>query len=226
MSSKNGRTDSCVIERFSARAVAFVANFAALRKSPPPATEIVSPLRTARRQVIFQARGQVDDRRLIRFARLGKEVGGRELGGARGRVEIVDRREAQVEQVPIAPHASNMAQRGSQRLARPGADRSVERTPIGLRIGEDANLADQARLAHHGQRDDSRHLAAFTHDEHSQPLDAAVVPPVRFQPFERLKERRVRGLSQQHPPRRTKLAERCKVLDFFNARHGDRLGTT
>ena len=54
-------------------------------------------------------------------------------------------------------------------------------------------LLDAIRLAPHAQRQNAERLAGGVHDQHAQLLVVAEVPPVGFQPIERVKERGVRA---------------------------------
>ena len=130
--------------------------------------------------------------------------------GARGALPT------QFQDVPIAARASDVFQPGGKRLLRIGTNRPVERTPVVQREGEHAEPADSGGLAADHQRQDARRTVAGQHDQHAECLSGAEVPPVDFQPLERLEKRSPRGLAKQAPPL---LAEPGQLVDLVDFQH-------
>jgi hypothetical protein len=111
----------------------------------------------------------------------------------------------QFDVIPIVRTILNMGQRDMQRGRGIGADRAIEGSPIGQRVGERAN-AYEADFAHpHDQGKDADRASRGVNHQHTQFLVGAEVLPVNEQPVERLKEAGGTGLAQQLGPHETQL---------------------
>ena len=96
---------------------------------------------------------------------------------------------AEFDHVPIARRAAKVLHRGQHRGRRVRADRAVPRAPVVERIGQHANRAHAVLFGAHAQRQNAERLAGRVDDQHAELLVVAKVPPVGFEPIERVKER-------------------------------------
>ena len=199
--------------------IAHVGNVALFGELPLGVVKSPQPRPLARRPVGVPRSVQIDDRRAIPQGRIALEPGGEHgtLGltgvGADGPLP------SQFQDVPVARRAADVFQAGGQGQFRVGPDGPIERAPFVQREGEHADAPHLRFLALHDQRQDARRTVFDKHGEHAELLPLAEMPPIDFQPFERLEKRRPGRLPEQILPLLAELGELVDAVDFRHARH-------
>ena len=134
-------------------------------------------------------------------------------------IAAVDIDPAEVKHVPIAAGFGDMAKTGQQGRRGIGTDRAVEGAPVVQRIGERPHIADPGWFVADDQGEDSHRLAVGADDERPQPLTAAEVPPIEFEPIEGMEKAGLGSLRQQGVPQEAVVGQSLDVVDFFDVNH-------
>ncbi len=94
------------------------------------------------------------------------------------------------------------------------------------REGEHAEPPDLGSLLADYQREDAQGTICTERHQHPESLPRAEVPPVDFQPIERLEERCPAGLAQQTLPILAEGNQLVDPVDFHHSGHGQAYFTT